>query len=106
MKTTNHPRDITHTTLAVLFIGILIAASFWVLRPFLMSIIWALLIVVATWPVLLKIQARLSGSRGAAVAVMTVALLLIVFVPLTLAVLMALMDIYKKEFRAYLEKAN
>jgi len=88
MKTVDHPpRDITHTTLAVLFIGILIASSFWVLRPFLISIIWALLIVVATWPVLLKLQARLSGRRGFAVAVMTVALLLIVFVPLTLAVL-------------------
>jgi predicted PurR-regulated permease PerM len=88
MKTTNHiPRDITHTTLAVLFIAILIASTFWILRPFLISIIWALLIVVATWPVLLKLQARLSGRRGFAVTVMTVALLLIVFVPLTLAVL-------------------
>ena len=88
MKTTDHvPRDITHTTLSVLFIGILIASSFWILRPFLISIIWALLIVVATWPVLLKLQARLSGRRGLAVTVMTAALLLIVFVPLTLAVL-------------------
>lgn len=80
-------RDITHTMLAVLFIGMLIAASFWILRPFLIAIIWALLIVVATWPVLLKLQARLSGRRGPAVAAMTFALLLIVFVPLTLAVL-------------------
>jgi predicted PurR-regulated permease PerM len=88
MKTTsNVPRDVTHTTLAVLFISILIASSFWILRPFLIAIIWALLIVVATWPVLLKLQARLSGRRGPAVAVMTIALLLIVFVPLTLAVL-------------------
>ena len=28
----NH--DVTHTTLAVLFIGVLIASSFWILRPF------------------------------------------------------------------------
>jgi len=83
----NGVRDVTHTTLAVLFIGMLIAASFWILRPFLISIIWALLIVVATWPVLTKLQSRLSGRRGLAVAVMTVALLLIVFIPLTLAVL-------------------
>jgi predicted PurR-regulated permease PerM len=88
MKAMNHvSRDVTHTTLAVLFIGVLTAASFWILRPFLISIIWALLIVVATWPLLLKLQARLPGRRSAAVAVMTVVLLLIVFVPLTLAVL-------------------
>ncbi len=80
-------RDVAHTTLSVLFIGMLTAASFWVLRPFLLPIVWALLIVIATWPVLLKLQAKLSGRRGLAVAVMTVALLLIVFVPLTLAVL-------------------
>jgi predicted PurR-regulated permease PerM len=80
-------RDITHTTLAVLFIGMLISASFWVLRPFLFAIIWADLIVVATWPLLLWLQARLSGRRGLAVAAMTIGLLLVVFVPLTLAVL-------------------
>jgi predicted PurR-regulated permease PerM len=88
MRATNHvPRDVTHTTLAVFFIGILTAASFWVLRPFLISIIWGFLIVVATWPILLKLQARLMGRRGLAVAVMTAALMLIVFIPLTLAVL-------------------
>lgn len=88
MKTTiPGSRDVTHTTLAVLFIGILTAASFWILRPFLISVIWALLIVVATWPVLLKLQARFLNRRSIAVAIMTIALLLIVFVPLTLAVL-------------------
>lgn len=81
------PRDITHTTLAVMFIVMLIAASFWVLRPFLFAIIWADLIVVSTWPVLLGLQARLSGRRGLAVAAMTIGLLLVVFVPLTLALL-------------------
>ena len=43
-------RDLTQTTLAVLFIGILIAASFWVMRPFLSAVIWATMVVVATWP--------------------------------------------------------
>jgi hypothetical protein len=40
---TNTPvsRDITHTILAVLVIGLLILSSFWVLRPFLIAIIWA-----------------------------------------------------------------
>ncbi len=74
--------DLTRTTLGVLFIGILIGACFWILRPFLTSIVWAAIIVVATWPVLLKLQKRLLGRRGLAAAVMTVILLLAVVVPL------------------------
>jgi len=80
-------RDITRTTLAVVFIGILMTASIWILRPFLTSIVWATIIVVATWPILRKLERRFSGRRGLAVAVMTAALLLIVFIPLTLAIL-------------------
>ncbi len=48
--------DITRTTLTVLFIGMLINASFWILRPFLRSIVWATTIVVATWPTLRWLQ--------------------------------------------------
>jgi predicted PurR-regulated permease PerM len=79
-------KDVTRTTLAVLFIGILIAASFWVVRPFLTAFIWATMIVVATWPLLLRLQASLWGKRGLAVGVMTVVLLLVLVVPLTLAI--------------------
>jgi predicted PurR-regulated permease PerM len=80
-------RDIPHTILAVLVIGLLILSSFWVLRPFLISIIWAGVITVATWPILLGLEARLGGRRGPAVAVMTAAMLLTVFVPMLLLVL-------------------
>lgn len=79
-------RDITRTTLAVLFIGILIAASFWILRPFLTSIVWASIIVVATWPILLWLQNRLWGKRGLAVMIMTIVLLLVIVVPLIFAI--------------------
>lgn len=80
------PFDLTHTILSVLFIGILIASSFWVMRPFLMPLIWAAVIVVATWPVFEKLKARLGGRHGLAVAAMAVAILLIIIVPITLAV--------------------
>jgi len=79
-------RDITRTTLAVLFIGVLIMTSFWILRPFFTSIIWALIIVLATWPVLLTFQRWLWGRRGLAIAVMTVILLMVVMAPLIVAV--------------------
>ena len=83
---TNTPRDLTRTVLAVLSIGMLIAASFWIVRPFLPAIIWATMIVVASWPLMLRLQARLWGNRALAVTVMTLALLIVLIVPLALAV--------------------
>jgi predicted PurR-regulated permease PerM len=79
-------RDIASITLAVLFIGVLMAAIFWILRPFLLALIWATMIVVATWPIMLRLQTWLGGRRSLAVAVMTLALLLVFFVPFSLAV--------------------
>jgi predicted PurR-regulated permease PerM len=78
-------RDLTRTVLSVLLIGVLIAASFWVLRPFLLASVWAAMIVVATWPLMLQVQARLR-RRIFAVIVMTAAMLLIFVVPLVMAV--------------------
>src|SRR5215468_2955129 len=80
------PSELTRTTLAVLFVGGLIAASFWILWPFLPAIIWATTLVVATFPLMLRVQRRLWNSRGLAVAIMTLALLLIFIVPFSLAV--------------------
>ena len=79
-------RDLAQITLSVLFIGGLIAASFWILKPFLPAVIWATMVVVATWPVMLGIQARLWGKRALAVLVMTLALLLVLVAPLSLAI--------------------
>jgi len=78
--------DLTRTTLAVLFIGALIAACFWVLLPFLVPTLWATTIVVTTWPMLLGLQARFRGKRWLAVTVMTLLLLLVIVVPVSLAV--------------------
>lgn len=83
---TDIKRDLTRTTLAVLSIGGLIAASLWVLRPFLAALVWATMVVVATWPLMLRAQARLWNRRSLAVTVMTLALLLLLIVPLLLAI--------------------
>ncbi len=79
--------DLPRITLGVLAIALLSAASAWVLWPFAVAIVWATTIVVATWPVLLFVQAWLGGRRGLAVAVMVLALLTFVVVPVWLAVL-------------------
>jgi predicted PurR-regulated permease PerM len=78
--------DVARTTLQLLALGILIAGSFWVLRPFLVALTWATMIVVATWPPFLRIQSAVGGGRGRAVAVMTLMLLLVLVVPLYLAI--------------------
>ena len=78
--------DVTRTTLQVLSIGILISAVAWIIRPFVTSMIWAGMIVVTTWPILLALQARLKNKRWLAAAIMTVALLLVVVVPILLAI--------------------
>ncbi len=79
-------QDLTRTTFQLLALGALIAASFWIVRPFLMALAWATMIVVATWPLLLRLQAWLGGKRSLAVAAMTIALLLILLVPLYLGI--------------------
>jgi predicted PurR-regulated permease PerM len=79
-------RDLTRTVLALLFIAGLIGFSLWILRPFLGAILWATTIVVATWPLMLAVQARLWGKRSLAVTVMTLALLSILIVPFSLAI--------------------
>jgi len=78
--------DLTRILLGVVAIGGLIAASFWVLRPFLPAVIWATMIVVATWPTLRAVEARLWGRRSLAVAVMTLGMLAVIAVPLTVAI--------------------
>jgi predicted PurR-regulated permease PerM len=73
--------DLARTTFQLLALGALIVSSFWIVRPFLMASTWAAMIAVATWPLLLRTQTCLGGRRSLAVAVMTLALLLILLVP-------------------------
>lgn len=79
-------RDLAQTTLGVLFIGGLLFASFFILRPFLPALIWAVLVVVPTWPLMRSLEARLWRRRALAVAAMTLILLLLLVVPLSLGI--------------------
>lgn len=79
-------RDLTRNTLAIFFVVGLGGLSLWVLRPFLAAGVWAAMIVVATWPAFLVLEARLGGRRAPAIALMTLAMLLLLVLPLWLAV--------------------
>ena len=65
------PHDLTRTTFAVLALALLVGASLWVLRPFLGPTIWATMVVVATWPLMRRIELAAGGRRWVAVTVMT-----------------------------------
>jgi predicted PurR-regulated permease PerM len=78
-------RDLARIVLSVLLIFILIAASFWILRPFVLSIVWAAMIAVATWPLMIRLQARVR-SRAVAVILMSAAMVLVFVVPMVLAI--------------------
>ena len=71
----------------MLALGALIAASFWIIRPFVVAAVWATTVAVATWPILLRMQSWLGGRRSLAVTVMTIALTLILIAPLYIAVI-------------------
>ena len=78
--------DLTRDTLAVVFLFALIAASVWILLPFLGAVVWATMIVVATWPMLLTLQHWLLGRRWLAVTGMTLLLLTIFLLPFSFAI--------------------
>ncbi len=88
--TTHQPLELTRSTLAVLCICLLIATCLWILRPFLFSLTWAVMIVIATWPLMLKIQQGCWHKRWIAVLVMSLALLLLLVLPLSFAILTVL----------------
>ena len=73
--------DLTRDTLAVVFLFALIAASVWILWAFLGAVVWATMIVVATWPFMRRLQRWLLGRRWLAVTVMTLLLLAIFVLP-------------------------
>ena len=63
--------DPARTVLAVACIAGLVGASFWILRPFLGATIWAAMLVVATWPLFLRLERMLGARRGLTVTLMT-----------------------------------
>ena len=82
-----NPRpDLTRSTLAVLFVGALIASTIWIMRPFLTALLWAAMIVISTWPILRWLEAKLWGKRGLATTCLIIVLLLVLVIPLSLSV--------------------
>lgn len=78
--------DITRTAMGMLGIALLIGLACWIVRPFMLAMLWASMIVAATWPFLLRLQKLLWGRRRLAALAMTVLLALLFIAPLVAAV--------------------
>jgi len=63
-----------------------------VLQPFVVAGLWATVLVIASWPGMLWLQHRLGGRRWLAITLLTLALLLLVVIPLTLAITAAVVN--------------
>lgn len=74
--------DIARILLIIVILSLLIFGSLYIVRPFLPALIWAAMIVVATWPVMIGIEKRVGGRRWIAVTVMLVGLLVVIVLPL------------------------
>lgn len=78
--------DLAKATLSIVILSGLVASSLWILRPFLPALLWATMLVVATWPLMRSVERQFGGRRWAAVLVMTLSVLLIFVVPLFFAI--------------------
>jgi predicted PurR-regulated permease PerM len=77
-------KDLVRNILVISLTGALLAACFWIMKPFLPALIWATMIVIATWPLMIIVEKKVMGRRPATMVMM--GLLLLVFViPFTLA---------------------
>ena len=79
-------RDLPSVLIKLMVVGGLLIGTFWTLKPFLPALIWSVMIVVSTWPLLMAVQRFTGGRRLVATLVMIVLLLVIVIAPLALAV--------------------
>jgi predicted PurR-regulated permease PerM len=80
------PGEVARVALQLLALGALLAAALRIVQPFLLPGVWAAMLAVALWPLLLRSQAWLGGRRAWAVALLSLLLLLILLVPLYLGV--------------------
>lgn len=74
--------DLSQFILSLIFIISISITSFLIAQPFILGFSWASMIVIATWPLMLKIQNFLGGKRLIAVISMIVILLLLFIIPI------------------------
>ncbi|QCI23681.1 AI-2E family transporter YdiK [Buchnera aphidicola (Macrosiphoniella sanborni)] len=81
MQNSRDKIDLSQSILSLIFIISMGVVSFLVIKPFILGFSWASMIVIATWPLMLKIQNFFGGKRALAVLIMIIILLLLFIIP-------------------------
>ena len=86
--------------------ALIVGVALFVLRPFLVPLAWAAILAYATWPLLLRMRRALGGRPGAAAALMTLAMILVVVIPSVLVSLALAAELQRTwgAFRAWLAR--
>lgn len=84
MVKASQTEDLLRIILSVSCISLMIVACIWIVKPFLLGLAWAGTIVIASWPLLIKIERLLWGKRIPAVIVMMLLLIMIFVIPISL----------------------
>jgi predicted PurR-regulated permease PerM len=79
-------KDLTQITISVIFILLLMVGSIWVFMPFIAALLWATIIVISTYNVMLGLQKRLWNKKGLAITVMLLLILAVFLVPIVVVV--------------------
>lgn len=86
MPTEEKTYDLFKLILNLLLIGLLIIVTFRVVEAFLFGFFWAVMVVIATWPLMIKIQQRLFNKRWLSILVMTLILSFVCVIPFILII--------------------
>ncbi|CUR53064.1 AI-2E family transporter YdiK [Buchnera aphidicola] len=81
MHNSREKMDLPKTIFLLMFILSMIIVSFYTLRPFMISFLWSGMIVIATWPIFLKIKSFLGGNKNFSSVFLTFFLLIFLIYP-------------------------
>lgn len=79
---------------SVFFTLSILVAAFFILKPFLLAVVWAAVIALASWPLHRRIQARVGNKPNLGAACSTTVIALALVVPMVLLVVFMINDLY------------
>ncbi|XKM14315.1 AI-2E family transporter YdiK [Orbaceae bacterium ac157xtp] len=78
--------DLFKLILNLLIIGLFIIVCYRIIEPFLFGFFWAVMVVITTWPLMIKIQKKVYNRRSLSVIILLALLSLFIIIPVILIV--------------------
>ncbi len=78
---------------SIVFSCLIVAGAFVVLKPFVLAIIWAAIIAIASWPLYLAIERRCGGRRSVSAALATALVCVLLVGPMVLLIVFITQDV-------------